>query len=608
MSADFLSTREATLSALDLQKKRYYDLKAHLNSFAPINDLPPEVLSHIFYNLIQGHMSTLLENAEGPTSYQDAYQYHILVPYVCRHWRSILRSHPYVWSTVFIIPDSQSLAAVEMVISLSGQVPLKVVVGDGPIYLESFPALAAVLNQLYRIKDLRFTARQPPILSKKNADSIASYSAHSAPQLIRLVLFYGPSHWPAVASRQFGHQDGAFLFPHLQDLQCSGFSFKAHTFMLVSPLTCLVLRDWLTATTSHMVLKALSRVPLLQHLELAGDLDEPKDEDMDDEMEVHLPYLHDLILQVTSSRFWVQVLQCLSLPATTRVSYSSTFKTRRAPDAYASEILPVFQQHLQKIDYSGSHAGLSWPFLTMASSHHPHSPYSRSSLTLWTEDALEVPFRGKDGKDKNSDDEPTAFFSLAVHESGAEATSAAFSGPTAGVRVLCINPSPDKVDEWYDRYGHLEHVEALAVVGGFSVHKVLAIPVQREPQIISKALVKKVEEGREENSDPDIAATSAWTKEYPILFPKLRILLVGIMADHSFWKNLYESLRSRSLNEKRLEKLIVFVREGWHIGRPSEKIVSQLKEVVDVVVQYETVEDMFAKARPRQLFHIMHEY
>ena len=583
-------TRDATLEALQQCERRYFDLSLHLNSFAPINTLPIEVLSDVFLFVVREHFSRWLDEGEYPQSYEEIYDGHTTLALVCQQWKSILSRIPSMWSYIYVLSeDNLSQKVVETMLVRSAQTPLTVVV-DSIVFKVDHPdfnAMIAILNQLHRIKDLRFITW---ITLKLEAEArvLTTFTARPAPLLRSLVLSSPETYWPFIRVDSDDHQKTRVVLPCLQDLKCTSFLFKTVRSLLVPTLTRLVLHDWLDHVFAHDLLQALRHIRFLRYLELNSMWVQRADLEVKYEI-THLQHLHDLVLVCSgSTRIWLKMLEYLSFPSTTRLSL--TVLNHGNGVDYGVDFIPYVQSLLQRIDYHGYQRGVSWPFLTLVYSSQQHAENNRhSSVILWNEDAREETFAlVTNGAIDQS--HPVPFMSLDFYYSGSETLPSALSLPTSGIHTLIVTPSPVTVEAWRDTFGHMEHVEALCVMDSFCLPSALAVPTEDPaPSIVT------AKHGERSGTPINVSQP---------LFPKLKTLLIFIMADKGYWENLRTMLLSRSRGGIPVQKLILVSRGVLTIGRPSPKVLTEIRDIVDVVVESIGDEDVY-KAQPKEIFWVL---
>ncbi|THH14207.1 hypothetical protein EUX98_g9635 [Antrodiella citrinella] len=339
-------------------------LRRHVNSFAPIFHIPPEILSEIMLSLMHFYLHPWLSEPKHPQDPEDP----VVNPYVwmtythvCHHWRSIALNCPELWS-IFVV-RFMPLDAVETMILRSGEWPLTIVGDVGTdsdsdndddltldtgndndndsMYLgvlNNDPSLLAALGQLHRTHEVVF-AREPGHIDL-NLDN--------APLLRRFKLF-GPSMWQ-------------YTRPALSPSR--GIQFLQYT-----ALTHVVLGSWTGTETPSELLQMLFRVlrglDRLQYLKIAyqrEDRESYYDEICYDTWDdVSLPCLQDMILtyQDDYTEHWVPFLQHLTVPTTTRFVIS-VFSDADPPECL--DMIVVLQEKLESLEYGGQYEpGVSWP-------------------------------------------------------------------------------------------------------------------------------------------------------------------------------------------------------------------------------------------------------
>ena len=134
--------RKAYAKILDLWKRR--------NAAAPlISRLPTELLAEIF--LLFEHQYCQDSFAAGKRALQTHFGW-LVVTHVCRHWRSVARALPHVWSDV---PMSHDTEPMKMFLSLSGGVPLSIIPRRHDYEDELRPAILSLLiPEVPRIRSL----------------------------------------------------------------------------------------------------------------------------------------------------------------------------------------------------------------------------------------------------------------------------------------------------------------------------------------------------------------------------------------------------------------------------------------------------------------------
>ncbi|KAH9936680.1 uncharacterized protein B0H18DRAFT_975025 [Fomitopsis serialis] len=140
-----LQTREAVEKKIAYQSGYLTELKTHLNTFAPISVLPPEVLCKVFLHAADSAISARVPS------------------HVCKHWRDAALSCAALWSSITVSTQRASKWLAE-VLERSKCAPLTVTINvryaESQAYHLDFSlvgSLAMVLSQISRIRFLSIT-------------------------------------------------------------------------------------------------------------------------------------------------------------------------------------------------------------------------------------------------------------------------------------------------------------------------------------------------------------------------------------------------------------------------------------------------------------------
>ena len=151
-----LTQHAQVLRSIDCALRLLADLREHLNDFAPVNRLPPEMLSHIFS--IQrplGNREVFRLNYPIQCDDYKSHQWRRLFTRVCRRWRAIGLGTPEAWSHVHV---SSYSARFREYLARSKDHPLSISFGS------PFPNLREVLGSIGpRLRRVDLTITSPHI-------------------------------------------------------------------------------------------------------------------------------------------------------------------------------------------------------------------------------------------------------------------------------------------------------------------------------------------------------------------------------------------------------------------------------------------------------------
>lgn len=515
--------------------------------------LPPETLSLILQLLVYGHIAPWVEGTQG--SVKNVHQW-IRYTHVCRRWRDAALGCKQIWSFVFLGVHYSSWDTMQTMLARSGETtPLTVIVGE-VCSTADVKSLETALKQLGRIADLRIVGQG------EGFQAFHNFANGNAP-LLRRLLLNGPRDWVARLDMEAADPDDDFwcppprvwgvnepasvLLPRLQSLCCSPFSFHHSGHLLVPTLTCLILRNWNRQQPLESVVQALSRMPLLTHLEFT--LMSRSGHGGDDEYKagkpgsIVLPHLVTLIVSHRGrDKPWLALLRRLSYPPTTRVSYSS-FDDEESASA-AKDTIAFFTTTLRdRFDYAAYQPGEAWPFSTLTlicGGTYGETGRWPASFGLWHENVsaavetyapplLVLQFYNDDMVNLEAFWQPE------------------FLPAISGLRTVIQGVQFQSVNAWRDAFGPLVQVETLCVLE--SAHFAAAL-----------------------NPEDDA-----------VLFPKLQNLVVVLPIWEDYWEELKNVLAARRARGRGLKKLVLTVFLPM-IETSEDEIVRLFEEVAEEVV------------------------
>ncbi|RPD56223.1 hypothetical protein L226DRAFT_538377 [Lentinus tigrinus ALCF2SS1-7] len=100
-------SQDSLLKSIDAVTNFLADLREHLNDFAPIHRLPPELLSLIFSTQLPRHHKNIFDSDRNSVNvYHHAHGWNALFARICRRWRAAALDTPEPWAYISAPPDS----------------------------------------------------------------------------------------------------------------------------------------------------------------------------------------------------------------------------------------------------------------------------------------------------------------------------------------------------------------------------------------------------------------------------------------------------------------------------------------------------------------------
>lgn len=284
------------------------------NSLAPINRLPPEILTLVL-------------------TFRHSERDLIVATAICRHWRRTLVSTPNLWNNV-VCPKTASVHTIvprlRTYFERSRSVPVNI-----QIHARASRLLSPHID---RISGLSMF-----VDNRWDIDKIAESLSKPAP-LLETVNFWASYQGPR----------GLVLPPFFQPLLYSTKTLDLRYIGLspgrcqLTKLTRFTLKTFLIGSSSALLLDTLEQMPLLQVFEASFYRTNQHDPVPDDRV-VTLPHLEDITITIDENRLPPvpnQILPALSLPSVRRVLLQLT-NARGAP---LTPILPLsFQERLPRL-------------------------------------------------------------------------------------------------------------------------------------------------------------------------------------------------------------------------------------------------------------------
>ncbi|TFK23051.1 hypothetical protein FA15DRAFT_705795 [Coprinopsis marcescibilis] len=306
--------RETLDNRIAALEKELFELKCHRNRLSSISQLPPEILSRIFFFCERSVPEKVLKHGR---------PHWVNVTHVSHYWRNVALGCPSLWSNIHYTAQS-SQSWTQAMLDRSQSVPLAV--GVEWFCDEDLPSSTEVSFQraleknCSRLEQLYFQADSHTTLRE-----FLEYIPPSVPNLRTLSISDCGS-----GNRTFRHTQSLKLdAPKLRDLRLINCRIN-WTSPLLRGLTSLRVWSHVNATglsnpppTAGEFLQALENMPALESLSLKivyPDLSSMKREP------VQLHHLQDLSLDGPFAEV-VGVLRHLSIPTTTRINLACSVST-----------------------------------------------------------------------------------------------------------------------------------------------------------------------------------------------------------------------------------------------------------------------------------------
>ncbi|TCD69415.1 hypothetical protein EIP91_007762 [Steccherinum ochraceum] len=597
-------SRSVTKREMDHHRQQLQELSSHYNSFAPINALlPPEILSSIFILLVEDHIAPFLYISESNDRHHirepwiplpNVTKVYSWLPYtqVCKYWATVALGTPHIWSFLFVDASPDLL---EIIIMRSKQALLTI---TGYLLLNhshgSENGVAMVLNHLGRTRDLRLRLSSAPLVHTGMElpnhfmevthffDNLLAIP-HDFIQRMRIsVEDYREGTGLAVppAESSDGLDAGPTtecLLPHLTILHFSTFTFGLSNRLCRPTLTHLCIEHFGPYESPAVVLAALKHMPMLRHLHLRNGW-EGKDYPEWRGPVVHFVHLQALVVESErDNEPWIQLLNQVTFPSDTRISYS----THQGPLCTEDDMAFIHSlAHRNRCLLNNTYdLQGSWPYSTLLLEEWPqYQDRWGSRLAFGSESAM-----CNGGFIEFPQCPPEQHFHLTVVHDHLHALvpplTDAISGLgslAAGVRKVILWTFAQEGHKLSSLFQHTPHVELLCY---------------RYCNAKLFALLTPSEETGPFN--------------YPDVLPKLKILIVGVSAydtldpestqsyDDSMLALLFALRVRHQRGAPRLQKLI-FVTCNIHYGFPSdflESLERDFKEEAEEVMHHDSDQD-----------------
>ena len=282
------------------------------NTFSHIHHLPPELLTHIFANLV----STTLSHVDL-----------ISATHVCRSWRAIALDSPELWTELIGLADISKARAF---INRSKHLPLHV-----HMKRSLPPDVGRKLSNVVLTLSIRLRTL---VIEVEHADKLATLINHmtslSAPLLRTLHLLVDPE-GDQMLSEPDKMGDGVDIFgadgepshaPPIRSLRIHRICipWTSSLYKDLSILEVKLARYQTRLPSQKRLLEILGQCPALTYLHLATtNLRSPRVPDDDPAWLVSLPILSTIILEDMSPATIRGLLSHLSLPSATRYSFET---------------------------------------------------------------------------------------------------------------------------------------------------------------------------------------------------------------------------------------------------------------------------------------------
>ncbi|TCD70155.1 hypothetical protein EIP91_004625 [Steccherinum ochraceum] len=311
-------------------------LKIHLNALLPISRLPNEILAEMFLHYKAA--MRLHHRRPGARAGADALAW-LAITHVCHHWRGLALDTPELWTSFSVGGRDDETDFVSSMLARSKHMPLSV---QASLYKDSnHTSLETVLHDLHRIDSLDLE------LAPQIQDQLRDAVPAVAPLLQSLTIsttergssMVGPM--PTL----FDHCE----FPALRELEVTGFRLSWTSGFLAPSLTALKVTCWgrYSAPWTPM-LEAISRMPMLEHIELSGSvtLASPADHYSPNPPRTPVTLAHLRYLSLTSGNISItHVFDSLLIPASCQVSLC----LRACDVAGSASLAPVRDAVLSKL-------------------------------------------------------------------------------------------------------------------------------------------------------------------------------------------------------------------------------------------------------------------
>ncbi|KAI0710750.1 hypothetical protein C8Q76DRAFT_72069 [Earliella scabrosa] len=161
--------RDALAARHAIAEREMLALRAMRNATLPINRLPNEIFVEIIHMVRRGRVES--RGPPGEPCYLSRFNWLPLM-HVCRHWWTVTRSMPELWSAIDV---HQNMDWLELCLSRSANAPLDLALHDSSGALQAIPIL---ISASYRIRTIAF-----PELDEVDFPLVLSFFPRSFPKL-----------------------------------------------------------------------------------------------------------------------------------------------------------------------------------------------------------------------------------------------------------------------------------------------------------------------------------------------------------------------------------------------------------------------------------------
>ncbi|KAI0782810.1 hypothetical protein C8Q75DRAFT_786213 [Abortiporus biennis] len=242
------NARKQLEDGIEQHRQTIISMQYRLNELTLVARLPPELLSEIF----QCYVTTTLVDWRPYQPYR-----WIRLTHVCHHWRNVALRSPRLWADIAM---TSNLEWMKELISRSCQVPLNLTMARSELGSGVF---RRVVQELPRARQLMIRLEPYTYHSLNDVELPQNFPLLRSVVVQNPAYSYGDMKFPLVISKG--------SFPVIEQLDITGYILDWSLPIFAPTLTRLVLSpDVLNLPSANEALDAISKMPLLQHLELAS--------------------------------------------------------------------------------------------------------------------------------------------------------------------------------------------------------------------------------------------------------------------------------------------------------------------------------------------------